>query len=167
MVTGLAFAVGMELYMTNDVLFYPEYWLQRKIDRFEQEPTNLQRSKKKLTYRFQHDQDIDLMITLSDNEVIRLTRCKWISGDVAMKKEIEFQVNTGTFEHLKEQFMALWSKSRTEAEDYRLGRTGYELSLEAPGKEPIAMAYYNVVPGDTLISFKKKLILLSEQFLDR
>lgn len=154
------------VYLSNTELFYSEYWLQRKIINTEQERTQLKLSKRQISYRFHHDMVVDIEISLSDNGVLQLTRGEWISADVVMNKELEYQLDLQTFENLRTEFLNNWNESLIKSEEYKLGGTYYELSLLEPGNKPIEIRYINYIPSDTLSNFKNQLIEISTAILD-
>ena len=164
----LSVVIGItSLYLFKTELFYSEYWLQKKVAHIEQGKTNLKLSNRNLSYRFYHNMIVDLRIDLSDNGVIKLTYGDWISEDVIMSKELEYQLNPNTFEHLRSEFVNKWKHSYSRGADYKLGGTYYELTLSDHGSKQINISYDNVVPGDTLIAFKNQLIELANEVLKR
>lgn len=154
------------VYLSNTELFYSEYWLQRKIINTEQEQTQLKLSERQISYRFHHDMVVDIEISLSDNGVLQLTRGEWISADVVMNKELEYQLDLQTFEDLRTEFQNHWDESLIKSEEYKLGGTYHELSLLEPGRKPMDIKYINVVPSKTLSNYKAKLIELSTTTLN-
>ena len=166
----ITFAAGLSilyLYLSNDELFYSEYWLQRKIINTEQERTELTLSERHLSYRFIHDKKIDITIDLADNGVVQLVYGNWISGDVVMNKELEYQLDPKTYEQLRRRFRDNWNYSVTKEADYKFGGTYHELFLKEPGNKTININYYNMIPSDTLSEFKHELIELAYQVLDQ
>jgi hypothetical protein len=154
------------LYLSNTELFYSEYWLQRKINNAETAEVQGQVSSNYyIKYNFYHDRVIDISIHLQNDGLLELSRGNWLSQDLVMNKQIQFQVNPDLFAKFHHEFTNNWQHSYSADTDDKLGGTYYEIVFENPASEKIEIAFYNVVPDDKFVNFKDRLLDLADSVI--
>lgn len=154
------------IYLFNDEKFYPEYWLKLEIDKLGDRNllTKNNNSVEFIRYRFYYEHPtIDFSISLDAEGKLIIQKSIWF-GPKADTKTYLFKVGKDEYNRIKNKTKSVWSVSKTEAEDYKLGALYYSIELidQKELSEELELNFYNVTPESDFLLIKNELLMIAK-----